>query len=220
MHDVRRLAPASIGVVQRNAGKPALAAYIPTMVPMANGVLAAIQDLDMLKTDQVALIGRSDAQTAVLNDVLLVWSGRLVRDVEGFDIGAYTRNASLTFDVVQKANSLKQLVEQKGAELPYRETLVAELTARIDSARVAEDAAHGARVALQEKQRQVRELVASFHKELVSLRRTVRAVLGSSHFDYQRLRVPDRAVAEPSDEASEAEPSETESGASSPSETS
>ncbi len=26
MHEVRRLAPASIGVVQRNAGKPAIAA--------------------------------------------------------------------------------------------------------------------------------------------------------------------------------------------------
>ncbi len=187
------------------------------MVPMANDVLAAIQQLDTLKTDQVALIGRSEEQTAVLNDLLLSWSGRLVRDVEGFDIGAYTRNASLTFDVVQKANSLKQLVEQKGAELPYREALLTELTARIDSASSAEDAAHGARVALQEKQREVRELVASFHKELVSLRRTVRAVLGSSHFDYQRLRVPDRAAAEPpSDEASETKPSETESDASGP----
>ena len=221
MHEVRRLAPASIGVVQRNAGKPAIAAYIPTMVPMASDVLAAIQDLDTLKTDQVALIGRSDEQTAVLNGLLLGWSGRLVRDVEGFDIGAYTRNANLTFDVVQKAKSLKQLVEQKGAELPYREALLTELTARIDSASSADDAAHAARVALQEKQREVRELVASFYQELVSLRRTVRAVLGSSHFDYQKLRVPERAAAEPtSDEASETKPSETESDASSPTSTS
>ena len=220
MHDVGRLAPASIGVVQRNADKPAIAAYVPTMVPMANGVLAAIHELDTLKTDQVALIGSSDEQTAVLNGVLLAWSGRLVRDVEGFDIGAYTRNASLTFDVVQKAGSLKQLVEQKGAELPYREELLSELTARISSASEADESAQRARVTLQEKQRQVRELVSQFYQELVSLRRTVRAVLGASHYDYQRLRVPERAVAEPpSSEAPLTEPSEGEGDAERPSST-
>jgi hypothetical protein len=212
MHDVRRLAPASVFVVQRHAGKASIAAYAPRMVPLANEVLVAIQDLDMLKADQVKLIAASDAQNAELNGKMLGWSGHLVHDLEGFEIGAYTRDVNLSFDVVQKAFSLKRFVEEKGVDLPYRETLLTELTARIESASGMEQAAQMARGALQEKQREVRELTARFHAELVNLRRTVRAELGSSHVDYQRLRVLSRAAAaEPPDGTTPVtEPSETE----------
>ena len=104
------------------------------------------------------------------------------------------RNANLTFDVVQKANSLKHFVEQEGAGLPYQEALLTELNARIESTDGAAKPASAARVELQEKQHEVRELIATFHKGLISLRRAVRATLGSKHFDHQRLRMPSRAV--------------------------
>ena len=120
---------------------------------------------------------------------------------------------NLTFDVLQTASSLKQLVGRQGVDLPHREELLAELTARIDSATGAAESAQVVRTAVQKKQREVRELTIRFNTELVKLRRTVRAALGSSHFDYQRLRVTSRATTEPpSDEAPETEPSETETG--------
>ena len=110
--------------------------------------------------------------------------------------------------------SLKHFVVQEAAGLPYREELLDELTARIDSADGASKTASAARVVLQEKQREVRELSATFHKGLISLRRTVRATLGSKHFDFHRLRVTGRAAAEPplppEEQAPETEPSETE----------
>jgi hypothetical protein len=49
MHDVRRLAPASIEVMQRHADRSAIAAHTATMVPVANGVLDAIKEVDTLK---------------------------------------------------------------------------------------------------------------------------------------------------------------------------
>jgi hypothetical protein len=197
-HDVRRLAPASVHVLQHHGDKPLIAAYAPTLRPLANEVLTAYQVLDMLKADQVALIAESAEQTAVLNGAMLGCSGLLVRDLAGFDPEAYARDADLTFDVVQKAMSLKRFVEQKGVDLPYRDTLIAELTARIDGASAADQAAQVARATLQEKQREVRELTIRFHKELVSFRRTVRAALGSRHVDYRRLRMTSRtAAAEP-----------------------
>jgi hypothetical protein len=207
VHEVRRLGPASVNVIQRNAGKPAIAAYAPRLVPVVDEVLTAIRSLTKLKADQVALMAKSDEQTAVLNGAMLGWSAHLVRDIEGFDLGAFTRDASLTFDVVHKALGLLQLIEEKDAALPYREALRTELTARIDGANGAESSAVAARVALQEKQREVRELTARFQRELVSLRRTVRAVLWSSHIDYQRLRMPVRATAaEPPSDTTETEP--------------
>lgn len=197
MHDVRRLAPASIDVIQRHAAlKASIAAYAPTMVPLANSVLVAIHTLDTLKADQVALLALSKQQTTLLHGLMLEWSGPLSRDLEGFDHASFSRDATLTFDVGSKASSLKQLVEQKGAHLHYRQALLTELTARIDSANEAQTASNTARVTLQEKQREVRELMAAFHKELIALRRTARAALGSSHIDSQRLRATGRAVVE------------------------
>jgi hypothetical protein len=216
MHDVRRLAPAALDVMQRNADKSVIAAHAATMVPVANGVLIAIQVIDRLKGKQVALLAESTEQTAQLHGLMLGWSPLLERDLASFDIGAYVRDPNLPFDVVQKAMSLKSYVEQEAAGLPYQQTLLAELTARIEGADGAAKSAYTARTALQEKQREVRELSATFHKGLVSLRKTVRAMLGSSHLDYQRLRVPSRAAAEPpDDEAPVTVPSATETAAAS-----
>jgi len=206
MHDVSRLAPAALDVTQRNAGKPEFATHAKTMVPAANGVLVAIEDLEMLKGEQVKLLAVSVEQTAQLHGLMLYWSGPLAHDLEGFDPGAFGRDADQSFDVVQKGKLLLRTVEEKGAGLPYQEALLAELTARIDGADAAARSAYTGRVTLQEKQRQVRELSATFYKELVSLRRTVRMTLGSTHVDNQRLRVPPgKSAAEPpSDAAPEA----------------
>jgi len=202
MHDVRRLAPASIEVMQRHADKSAIAAHTPTMVPLASEVLTAITESDTLKGKQVALLAESAEQTALLNGLMIGWSGILDRDLVSFDIGTYVRNSTKAFDVVQKAISYRHFVELEGAGLPYQATLLAELTARIESADGAAKRASGARVELQEKQRRVRELTATFHKRLISLRRALRAMLGSNHFDYQRLRRPKAAAtAEPPSDA-------------------
>ena len=113
--------------------------------------------------------------------------------------------------MVQKAFSFKHFVEQKGTGLPYREELLTELSAQIDGTERAASAASATRVELQDKQREVRELSATFHRALISLRRAVRGTLGSKHFDYQRLRMPKAAAtAEPlSDEAPVTAPSAT-----------
>lgn len=204
-------------MTQRHATKASIAAHAPTLVPAANEAVSAIQDLDVLKIQQVKLLDASDEQIAVLHGVMLEWSSHLARDMRGFDLGLFTRDANHSLDVLKKAESLKQVVEEAGVELPYQGTLLAELTARIDGANEARSSAQTARVALQEKQREVRELIVRFHKELVSLRRTVRAALGSSHIDYQRLRVPLRAAADEPEgaEAPVTEPSAPETDRSS-----
>jgi hypothetical protein len=206
MHDVRRLAPASLQVMQRHGDKPMIAAHAAKLVPVANEVLNAINDLDRLKGTQVALLAKSNEQTAQLHGLMLGWSGLLDHDHPGFELGTFVRRPNQTFDVVQKATSLMRFVEQEGADLPYQEALLTELNARIESADGAAESASAARVALQERQREVRELAATLQKGLVSLRRAVRAMLGASHYDYQRLRASGRSAAAepPLDEAPEA----------------
>src|SRR6186997_558808 len=88
MHDVRRLAPVSLEVMQRHAGKSAIAAHTATMVPVVNGVLNAIKEVDTLKGKQVALRAVSTEQTAQLHALMLGWSGLLDRDLASFDSGA------------------------------------------------------------------------------------------------------------------------------------
>jgi len=201
MRDVSRLAPAALDVAQRNAGKPEFATHVKAMVPAAKSVLVAIQDLDMLKSQQVKWLAASAEQRAQLHALMLRWSGSLAHDLEDFDSGAFVRDADLTFDVVQKALLLKRYVEDKGAELPYQEALLAELSARIEGADQAARSAYTARVAVQEQRSEVRARSATFYKELVGLRRTVRGVLGTTHLDNQRLRArPSRVAEEPPDD--------------------
>src|SRR5262245_31743051 len=102
-HAVRRLAPASIDVMQRNADRSVIAAHAATLVPTANAVLIAIQEVDTLKGRQVALLALSTEQRAQLNAFMIGWSGLLDRDLMSFDGGAYVRNPNQTFDVTQKA---------------------------------------------------------------------------------------------------------------------
>ena len=85
----------------RGAGKSAIAAHTATMVPVVNGVLNAIKEVDTLKGKQVALRAVSTEQTAQLHALMLGWSGLLDCDLASFDSGAYVRDANLTFDVVQ-----------------------------------------------------------------------------------------------------------------------
>ena len=217
MHDVSRLAPASIHVCERHADNPAIASHVSKIVPAANEVLTALLGLEQLKMDQVKLVQASKQQTAELNDRMVYWLGPVARDLEGFDTGAFARDAKRPFDVLQKGTVLKQIVEQQGVDLPYRELLLTELTARLDGTREADESAQAARVTVQAKQAEIRERSAQFHKELVSFRRTVRGALGPRHYDYQRLRVTGRADAEPPDEESEADstPSDGAPGSSS-----
>src|SRR5262245_45879155 len=88
-HDARRLATASIDVMQRNSGRPELATHATTVVPAANGALIAIQDLEVLKGEQVKLLAESNAQSGQLYGLMQRWSGTLAHDLEGFDAGAF-----------------------------------------------------------------------------------------------------------------------------------
>ena len=75
------------------------------------------------------------------------------------------------------------------------------------------DATQAGRVAVQAKQRELHAVAADVQKGLVKLRIVVRIALGSSHLDYQRLRIRTARVADAEDESpSETTDSSPESG--------
>jgi hypothetical protein len=79
-------------------------------------------------------------------------------------------------------------VQGQPAPLPYSEELVNDLAAQAERARADWIAARDAIVRLQDLRAAVRATAQDFRKRLVALRRTLRAVLGTRHHDYQALR--------------------------------
>ena len=78
---------------------------------------------------------------------------------------------------------------RENGEVAYANEALGALEEKHSRAKEAYDAAQEGRVAVQEKQRELQLAAAGVHEELVRLRKALRKLLGSSHFDYQRLRI-------------------------------
>jgi len=81
-------------------------------------------------------------------------------------------------------------------ELAFAAQALSEIEASYSTAKPAYDAVQAGRVAVQAKQRERQAVAADVQKELVKLRTVVRIALGTSHIDYQRLRVRNARVAD------------------------
>jgi hypothetical protein len=79
--------------------------------------------------------------------------------------------------------------DANGESPAYVADLLARVTPLLEAATQSWDAAQTHMAAERELLRQTREAAAAVQKELVALRRTLRATLGSTHRDYQMLRI-------------------------------
>jgi hypothetical protein len=115
--------------------------------------------------------------------------------------------------ILDNARQAMQAFGRHG-ELAFAAQALIEIEDKHSLAKAAYDGTQAGRVALQMKQRELRAIAADVQKELVRLRTAVRIALGTSHIDYQRLRVrtarPDAEL--PDDSTSETTESSPESG--------
>jgi hypothetical protein len=90
--------------------------------------------------------------------------------------------------VLENARSVMKALGEHG-ELQVAAQALGEIEAQHEVAKAAHAAALTGRIAVQTKQRELQVLAADVQNELVKLRRVIRIVLGSSHIEYQRLRL-------------------------------
>lgn len=95
-------------------------------------------------------------------------------------------------DLFQRVDRLlKLVVGRAGTEqpLPYGDDLTADLTAALEAAKQEAEALGATTSEEADLRGSARDAAQTFHNDLIALRRTLRAHVGRSHPEYQKLRV-------------------------------
>lgn len=200
-----RLGSVAVEVVRRHRANAAIASFEGTLVPSVDAFVAGYTTVSTLKARLAVLLEASASATAALYKGTSAWLGPIGRDLPGFDGRGFGVDPTVDEDVLADARRLLDLVQADGQSLPYAAALIEEISRLATATQVAHAAAQEVRVALQMQQGQTRSLGVKLQRELVALRRTLRAELGTHHVDYQRLRAPRaRMAVEASIEGSDA----------------
>jgi hypothetical protein len=190
---LRRMVPRALRVLNDHKGSvEELKAFEVTLVP---AVQRFVELYDATRVSETPRTEVTDARKALRRLELGIrrWSGILTRDIPGFSSASFLDGDALSDDLIGGAERFLEVVRGfKGAngEAPaYVPDLLARISPLLEAATQSWDAAQTHMASERELLRQTREAAAIVHKELVALRRTVRATLGDTHRDYQMLRM-------------------------------
>jgi hypothetical protein len=141
---------------------------------------------------------QSAAEIAGLDRVTRIWGAHLQLGtaLDSEEVGITV--ARTPEGILDNARSVIDTLRNH-EELPFAAQALSELETTYGSAKETYDAAQALRVAVQVKQRELHAVAAAVQRELVKLRTVVRIVLGSSHLDFQRLRLRNARIAEAAD---------------------
>ena len=182
------LGPRAMLVIDRNKSIAAIAVYEPTLGPKVVHFAEVRSELKKLVAAYKKLAAVSAAEIAGLDAVTRVWSANLQHGTSLGSEDILVIDTQTSEGNLDNARSVMEMY-QGPDELPYAAQAVSEIEAKYSTAKPAYEAAQAGRVAVQLKQHELRAVAADVQKELVKLRTVVRMTLGSSHIDYQRLRL-------------------------------
>lgn len=193
-HRLSRLAQRALRVLERHAPNHAVLQVIePAFRETAEAFIASHDTVLSDGPRKRAELDEGRAAIDSLNRSLRSWVAWLGRDIQGFDPSEYTLNSVTPDDVLADARRLVHTLQahQQSAATPlnYGDKLLQELTAALENARKEWTEAQDAITHDQERRAEVRALAGQVQKNLVALRRTLRTLLGTSHRDYQKLRL-------------------------------
>ena len=182
------LGPRAMLVIDRNKSIAAIAVYEPTLGPKVVHFAEVRSELKKLVAAYKKLAVVSAAEIAGLDAVTRVWSANLQHGTSLGSEDILVIDTQTSEGNLDNARSVMEMY-QGPDELPYAAQAVSEIEAKYSTAKPAYEAAQAGRVAVQLKQHELRAVAADVQKELVKLRTVVRMTLGSSHADFQRLRL-------------------------------
>lgn len=184
-------------VIARHTDVLSIASFGRALEPKVANLQKAIHELKKLQVAQKELATACAAQASELHVVTLTWRTRMQSAMPGLEAEDIAiEETKLADAVLARARRLLAVLEGRDEAVPEAAEARAELEAKHSSTNAAFEALQAGRVALQDKQADLRGLALEAHKELVNLRKAVRHVLGSRHGDYQYLRIGRSRVAD------------------------
>ena len=202
---LRRLAPRARRIIERRkAEAPVLQAYEPTLVPAAEGFMAAYDQAVRAQSRRSKEAAEGQSAVQALAVATRGWMPLLVRDVAGFD-GVSVNAAGVPDDVIEESMRVLGIVadhvDAAGNALPYKDVAHAELDEKLAAARKELAEAEAADAEYQQALAATRATSAVFDTELQAFRRSLEAVLGRKDKDYQKLRSQRAAQRDEDDDA-------------------
>lgn len=185
---LRELAERAVRVIERHTSHVSVRAAATSLVPAAEAFAKGYDEGFKFWSDQSSeMEGRRASMVAL--DKLLKSSLAIVQLVApGFDTSELTATVETPDRLMVNARRVLEVLAHAGDSVPEGQALIAALKEAADKAEEHLAAAHTSRVELQQSQATVRELAIAFNRELVALRRILRATVGTHHLDFQALR--------------------------------
>jgi hypothetical protein len=205
-----RLSGRALRVIQRHKERHELvAAFEKTLVPKTDIFTECYEQKAARKSAAKNLLKEGYVVTRDLHLEKNGWIDLLRRDVAEFDPEPYSTRSSVPDDVINAASGIIEFVryyqEHSDRPLVYGSELLASLTILLESTQEKWEQAQDAMAKQQELEAATREAAVKLNDELKALRSVLRRVLGSSHRDYQKLRIlHGRKLAVQEDEETEA----------------
>jgi hypothetical protein len=202
---LRTLAPRALVVVERHKARhPGIAAVAVGVIPAATDFISvhdeaarfvAAKDRDM----KVGRAGLDTLATHVVSGIALARSAEPNLTLPEVEV-----QVTAPERLISDAQKVRAVLVELGTAVPGSAAIIEAIDLAIEATSLDWHNAQEARVALQERQAQVRTAAVRLNRELVALRRILRAVLGTSDLAYQSLRVS-RTVTETENETTELE---------------
>jgi hypothetical protein len=183
--------------------EPAFAAFEPTLVPAAEGFNEAYDEAETHTVSRAVAMGTGRTASDTLYRKMQGWVGLLAKDVPGFDVTTFTETRNVPDDVIRAAQQVMRVADRAvadGVELPYAEALRSDLEPAIAAAQAEWGDAGTSRADEAKLLKAVRDAASTLQAELIAFRRTLRAHLGTSHPDYQKLRASKVATPDEDDD--------------------
>lgn len=196
---LRELVNKVLPVMERHMSHVGTKAAATRLVPAAQAFAKAYDEAIKYQSNQGSEIEQR-RESFVELETLLRSSLAIVRAmVPDMDTSELTSKAEMPGELIVSAGRVIELLGQAGENVRDGGALLEALKAATEKAKQAWAEAQASRVELQQIKAAVRVQAVAFNRELVAVRRVLRAVVGTHHFDYQTLRVSRTTAEEGSD---------------------
>jgi hypothetical protein len=193
MWKLRRLAPRAVRVLERRKSEaPVLAAYEPKLLPVAERFIAGYDRAAGYRSTWLRKMQEGREATAILATTVHSWLPLVADDISALNNSEFAPSP-VADDVITSAQRLldaaSEYVDAQGNPLAYREALIADVSAKLETGVEKRAEAEAADRAYQQTMAEARRTAAAFDVALQAFRKSLSRLLGRNDKDFQKLRV-------------------------------
>lgn len=200
----RRLGARAIKVYHRHSGvSGSIAAYGGSLVPSAEAYIAAYDAATRYRASWRIEMDEGKGAMKALESAIKAWLPHIARELPGIDISTLADRPTVPEDLIEDgiraSEALGEIKAADGSVPAWASAGSAEVLAKSQAAEKETDEAADADAKLSDLLATVRKNGAALQADLTLFRQTLRAVLGRSHPDFQKLRA-EKATAKDEDD--------------------